>query len=53
MKLSEQWLREWVKSSLTTKQLADSLSLAGLEVESIEPVAASFQNVVVGEAVHV
>lgn len=49
MKLSEQWLREWVNPNLTVKQLAEQMTLAGLEVATIHPVAGSFTKVVVGE----
>lgn len=49
MKLSEQWLREWVNPPLSTTELADMLTMAGLEVESALPVAQSFAGVVVGE----
>ena len=33
MKFSEKWLREWVDPALSTQQLADQLTMAGLEVE--------------------
>ncbi|MCU7798056.1 MAG: phenylalanine--tRNA ligase subunit beta [Candidatus Thiodiazotropha sp. (ex Myrtea spinifera)] len=49
MKFSEAWLREWVDPPVKTQELADQLSMAGLEVDSVTPVAASFQGVVVGE----
>ena len=49
MKFSEQWLREWVNPNITIEQLADGLTMAGLEVEAIDPVAAKLDNVVVGE----
>lgn len=49
MKFSEQWLREWVKPAINTQQLADQLSLAGLEVDAVEAVAGEFDGVVVGE----
>ena len=49
MKFSEAWLREWVNPKITTEQLADQLSMAGLEVDSIEPAAPPFTGVVVGE----
>ena len=39
MKFSEQWLREWVSPKLDTAGLSDLLTMAGLEVDSIEPVA--------------
>ncbi|MDN3526495.1 phenylalanine--tRNA ligase subunit beta [Halomonas sabkhae] len=51
MKFSEQWLREWVSPALTTQELADQVTMAGLEVDGIEPVAAAFHGVVVAEVV--
>lgn len=48
MRFSEAWLREWVNPAITTEQLADQLSLAGLEVDSVEPAAPAFSGVVVG-----
>ncbi|TAK75082.1 MAG: phenylalanine--tRNA ligase subunit beta [Gammaproteobacteria bacterium] len=38
MKCSESWLREWVNFDLTREKLSDLLTMAGLEVESVEPV---------------
>ena len=49
MKFSELWLREWVNPSVTTDELAKILTMAGLEMESIEPVAGDFNNTVVGQ----
>ena len=49
MKFSEQWLREWVNPPIKTQQLADQLTMAGLEVEAVEPVAAELNSIVVGE----
>ena len=53
MKLSEDWLREWVDPPVNTAELADQLTRAGLEVESVEPAAASggFSGVVVANVV--
>jgi phenylalanyl-tRNA synthetase beta chain len=51
MKFSEMWLREWVNPDITTEQLSDQLSMAGLEVDAVEDVAAQFSGVVVGEVV--
>lgn len=51
MKFSEQWLREWVNPELSSTELAEQLSMAGLEVDSVEPVAAKFDQVVVGKVV--
>jgi phenylalanyl-tRNA synthetase beta chain len=53
MKISEAWLREWVDPKVDTQQLAEQLTMAGLEVDAIEPVAGEFTGVVVGEIVSV
>ncbi len=47
MKISEKWLREWVDPALDTQALSHQLTMAGLEVEGIEPVAGHFSGVVV------
>ncbi len=49
MKISEKWLREWVSPKLSTRALAERLTLAGLEVASVVPVAPDLKNIVVGE----
>lgn len=49
MKFSEAWLREWTNPDITTTELADQLSMAGLEVDGVGPVAGDFKGVVVGE----
>jgi phenylalanyl-tRNA synthetase beta chain len=49
MQFPESWLREYCNPSLTTQQLADTLTMAGLEVEELEPVAPPFTGIVVGE----
>lgn len=49
MKFSENWLRTFVNPHCSSEQLAQALTMAGLEVESIEPVAAVFDKVVVAE----
>ncbi len=51
MKFSEQWLREWVNPSISTSELAEQLTMAGLEVDAVEPVAPVLEHVVVGEVV--
>jgi phenylalanyl-tRNA synthetase beta chain len=51
MKISEQWLREWVNPALSTQALADQMTMTGLSIESTHPVAGVFSNVVVGEIV--
>ncbi|MBF0469782.1 MAG: phenylalanine--tRNA ligase subunit beta [Gammaproteobacteria bacterium] len=53
MRLSEAWLRSWCNPQADRQQLAHQLTMAGLEVEAIEPVAAEFSGVVVGEIIAV
>ncbi|MDG4812220.1 phenylalanine--tRNA ligase subunit beta [Hydrogenovibrio sp. 3SP14C1] len=53
MKVSESWLREWVNPEWDTNTLAEELSLAGLEVDGIEPVAPAFTHVVVAKVISV
>ena len=53
MRFSERWLREWVNPPLSTAQLAHEVTMAGLEVDAIEPVAGEFSGVVVGEVLAV
>ena len=49
MKINELWLRDWVNPPLTTEQLSAQLTMAGLEVDALTPVAGPFSGVVVGE----
>ena len=49
MQFPESWLREFCNPPLTTKQLADTLTMGGLEVEELRPVAPPFTRIVVGE----
>ena len=51
MKFSEKWLREWVNPAISTDELVEQITMAGLEVDGVEPVAGEFTNVVVGEVV--
>ncbi|MBY0499259.1 MAG: phenylalanine--tRNA ligase subunit beta [Nitrosomonas sp.] len=53
MKFSEIWLRSFVNPACSSDQLAHALTMAGIEVESIEPVASDFDNVIVAEVVSV
>lgn len=48
MKISSQWLREWVDPGIPNTELAIQLTMAGLEVDHIEPAAPAFHSVVVG-----
>ncbi len=49
MQISEAWLREYVNPAINTEELAAQLTMAGLEVDSVQPAAAAFSGVVVGE----
>jgi len=49
MRFSEAWLREYVNPDINTDTLTHQLTMAGLEVDSVEPAAPEFQGVVVGE----
>jgi len=49
MQFPESWLREFCNPDLTTQQLADTLTMAGLEVEELQAVAPPFTQIVVGE----
>jgi len=51
MKFSELWLREWVNPALDSAALSDQITMSGLEVDGVEPVAGDFHGVVVGEVV--
>lgn len=49
MKFSEQWLRSWVNPAVSRDELVARLSMVGLEVDAVTPVAGLFSGVVVGE----
>ncbi|RVU84455.1 phenylalanine--tRNA ligase subunit beta [Leucothrix sargassi] len=49
MKVSEMWLREWVNPEIDAAEIGSQLTMAGVELDGIEPVASEFTNVVVGE----
>src|SRR4029453_15762779 len=49
MQFPESWLREFCNPPLTTQELADTLTLGGLEVEDLRPLAPPFTKIVVGE----
>lgn len=51
MQFPESWLRAFCNPDLTSQQLADTLTMAGLEVEELQPVAPPFTRVVVGEII--
>ncbi len=49
MQFPESWLREFCNPALSTQQLADALTMAGLEVEDTALAAPPFTGVLVGE----
>ncbi|MDE2275915.1 MAG: phenylalanine--tRNA ligase subunit beta [Burkholderiales bacterium] len=49
MQFPESWLREFCNPPLSTRQLADLLTMAGLEVEDLRPAAPPFSGVVVAQ----
>ncbi len=53
MQFSENWLRTMVDPKMTSDELAHLLTMSGLEVEEVEPVAPPFSNVVVAKVLEV
>lgn len=51
MKFTENWLRQWVNPEITTEQLCEQLTMAGLEVDSVASLADDFSGVIVAEVV--
>jgi len=49
MRVSENWLREWVELKATTEEITHQLIMAGTELDAIDPVASDFTHVVVGQ----
>src|SRR5512143_1444731 len=49
MQFSESWLRTFVSPSLSSGELSHLLTMAGLEVEEMTPVAPAFEKVVVAQ----
>jgi len=51
VKFNVDWLRDFVNVDFGADQLAEELTMAGLEVDSVEPVAGVLNGVVVAEIV--
>ncbi len=49
MQFPESWLRAFCNPPLSSRELADTLTMAGIEVEELKPVAPPFTQIVVGE----
>lgn len=53
MKISENWLREWVNPQISTDELVEQLTMLGLEVDDVLPAAGDFTKVVIAEIVSI
>lgn len=53
MLISEEWLRHYINPALNTEELCESLTMSGLEVEDVFPVAPPFSGVVVAKVLSV
>ncbi|MEY4593401.1 MAG: hypothetical protein RIR18_2296 [Pseudomonadota bacterium] len=53
MKFSQSWLRSFVDTGLPTEELSHLLTMAGLEVEELDPVAPVFDGVIVARVLSV
>ncbi|WP_020168785.1 MULTISPECIES: phenylalanine--tRNA ligase subunit beta [Methylotenera] len=51
MQFSENWLRAFVNPAMSSTELSHALTMAGLEVEEMTPVAPAFGNIVIGEII--
>lgn len=49
MKVSELWLREWVNPNINSQEIASLLTMAGLEVDALSPVAPDFHGVIIAK----
>ncbi|WP_018954387.1 phenylalanine--tRNA ligase subunit beta [Thioalkalivibrio sulfidiphilus] len=53
MRISNQWLLEWVDHGLSPEELGHRLTMAGLELDALEAAAGEFSGVVVGHVLKV
>lgn len=51
MKISANWLKDYITTSLTAEEIADKLTHTGLEVEEIEHTGFDFEGVVAGKVI--
>lgn len=49
MKISENWLRQWVNPTNSSAELGEQLTMLGLELDGMEMIAPPFTGVVVGQ----
>ncbi|MEJ2746081.1 MAG: phenylalanine--tRNA ligase subunit beta, partial [bacterium] len=53
MKISFNWLKEFVDCPLTPQELAERLTMSGLEVESVTELSPSLSGIIVGRVISV
>ncbi len=53
MKISERWLREWVNPAISSAQLVEHLTMAGLEVDAATPMGFWLEKVLVGKVLSI
>ena len=53
MRVSYLWLKELVETSLSPQELAELLTMGGLEVEGVEEVGGEFERVFIGEILQI
>jgi len=53
MKISQNWLHEWVNPQTDLEEFCATITMAGLEVDSIEPAAGEFTKIVVARVISV
>ena len=53
MRVNLEWLREWVELDLDPAVVAEQLTIAGLEVDSVEPAAPESRGLIVAEVTDV
>ncbi|OOR91890.1 phenylalanine--tRNA ligase subunit beta [Moraxella caviae] len=49
MKISENWLRQWANPAVSSAELGEQLTMAGLELDGMQSVAPAFSGVLTGE----
>jgi len=53
MKITTEWLNDWVATGTDIEKISDTLTMAGLEVDSVESVSAPISRLVVGKVLSV
>src|SRR5204863_2211452 len=53
MKLSIDWLHEWVRPKISREEVFERMTMSGLEIESVTPVAGNFSKVIIGKILHI